>query len=218
MSRFMPGVVAIAWLFAAGTPAAAVGVEDQVAAIAHQWDVVQYKTPSADQEDGFARLAELAHEVSVGNPGRAEPLVWEAIILSSEAGAKGGLGALRLVKQARSLLEAAEGIDPRVLDGSVYTTLGSLYYQVPGWPVGFGDKKKARRYLEKAIALDPQGLDANYFYGDFLYHQGEYRAAADALERALKAAPRPGREIADQGRRDEVRHLLLQARDKAGTS
>ena len=218
MWRWISGVVAIAWLFAAGTPAAAVGVADEVAAIAHQWDVVQYKTPDGDQVDGFARLADLAHEVSVANPGRAEPLVWEAISLSSEAGAKGGLGALSLVKQARALLEEAERIDPQVLDGSVYTTLGSLYYQVPGWPLGFGDKKKARTYLEKAIALDPQGLDANYFYGDFLYHQGEYRAAAGALERALQAPPRPGREIADQGRRDEVRHLLLKAQDKAGSS
>jgi tetratricopeptide (TPR) repeat protein len=218
MWRYICGAAAIAWLFAAGTPAAAVGVAGEVAAIAHQWDLVQYKTPEADQADGFARLAEVAHEVHTAHPGRAEPLVWEAIILSSEAGAKGGLGALRLVKQARTLLEDAEAIDPRVLDGSVYTTLGSLYYQVPGWPLGFGDKKKARTYLEKAIALDPQGLDANYFYGDFLYHQGEYDAAIEALERALKAPPRPGREVADQGRRDEVRHLLLKARDKAGTS
>jgi tetratricopeptide (TPR) repeat protein len=218
MGRFMRGATAIVWLLATGTLAVAAGVADEVAEIAHQWDVVQYQSSEADRADGFARLAAAAHEVSVANPGRAEPLVWEAIVLSSEAGAKGGLGALRLVKEARTLLEQAEAIDPRVLDGSVYTTLGSLYYQVPGWPLAFGDKKKARSYLKKAIRVDPQGLDANYFYGDFLYRQGQYRAAAKALERALHAAPRPGREIADRGRRDEIRQLLVKARDKAGIS
>ena len=34
-------------------------------------------------------------------PGRAEPLVWKAIVLSTHAGAKGGLGALSMVREAR---------------------------------------------------------------------------------------------------------------------
>ena len=56
----------------------------------------------------------------------------------------GGLGALSMVRKARDLLLDAEKIDPSTLQGSVYASLGSLYYQVPGWPVGFGDKKKER--------------------------------------------------------------------------
>ena len=39
-------------------------------------------------------------------PGRAEPLIWHGIILSSLAGAKGGLGALGLAKEARDQLLA----------------------------------------------------------------------------------------------------------------
>jgi Tfp pilus assembly protein PilF len=45
---------------------------------------------------------------------------------------------------------------------------GALYYQVPGWPIGFGDKDKANELLKKALALNPDGIDPNYFYGDFL--------------------------------------------------
>ncbi|WP_313065275.1 MULTISPECIES: hypothetical protein [Achromobacter] len=36
--------------------------------------------------------------------------------------------------------------------------------------------------------------------------------AVPYLEKALKAPPRPGREVADEGRREEVRTLLKAAR------
>ena len=39
---------------------------------------------------------------------------------------------------------------------------------MPGWPIGFGDKKKAEEYLKKALAANPDGIDPNFFYGDFL--------------------------------------------------
>ena len=55
------------------------------------------------------------------------------------AGAKGGLSALNLVKQAKGLYESALKLQPDALDGSAYNSLGVLYYKVPGWPVGFGD-------------------------------------------------------------------------------
>ena len=36
--------------------------------------------------------------------------------------------------------------------GSAYTSLGTLYFKVPGWPVGFGDEEKAEELLRKALA------------------------------------------------------------------
>lgn len=90
----------------------------------------------------------------------------------------------------------------------------ALYYQVPGWPLGFGDDNKAEALLKKALAINPTGIDANYFYGDFLYRQGQYRAAAAALEKALHAPARPDRPLADEGRRKEAQALLAKIRDK----
>lgn len=177
-----------------------------------RWAQIKYQTPPDRQVEAFEVLARDAHQVSADNPETAEPLVWEAIILSTEAGAKGGLGALGLVKRARELLVQAERIDPDALDGSVYTSLGSLYYQVPGWPLGFGNDGKARSYLRKALAVNPDGIDPNYFYGDFLIEEGEYAEAVKVLEHALEAPPRPGRELADSGRREEVRAALSKAR------
>ena len=94
------------------------------------------------------------------------------------------------------------------LNGSAYTSLGALYYQVPGWHIAFGNNKKARKYLMKAVSVNPNGIDSNYFYGDFLIQEKEFREASKVLRKALTAKARPGREIADKGRRQEINSLL----------
>ena len=137
-------------------------------------------------------------------------------IESSYAGAKGGLGALSLCKEARGNLEAALKINPKALDGSAYTSLGTLYYKVPGFPLGFGDHDKAGKLLTKALELNPNGIDPNYFYGEFLFEQGKYGEALKYLDKAARAAPRPGRESADKGRHAEINALTAKVKAKMG--
>ena len=211
--RWLIGIAAAAALGAALPRAAfAVGVDDAVVELQHDWEAIRYQTPAAEREKRFEALAAKARKVSETYPGRAEPLVWEGIIVSSWAGERGGLGALGLVKQAKALYEAAIAIDGNVLDGSAYNSLGVLYYKVPGWPVGFGDKAKAKELLQKALALNPKGIDPNFFYGEYLVEVRQPDQAVAYLERALQAPPRPGRQVADSGRRDEARQLLEKAR------
>ena len=64
--------------------------------------------------------------------------------------------ALGFAKQARELFEKAGRLDYRALDGAVPTSLGALYYMVPGFPLGFGDNGKARRYLEQGVEISPR--------------------------------------------------------------
>lgn len=173
-----------------------------------EWAVAKYDMPKDRQDAAFDVLEAKAESAMKDYPQNAEPLVWSAIILSTHAGATGGFSALGKVKRARALLEQAEAIDPNTLQGSIHTSLGSLYYQVPGWPIGFGDDAKAEVYLKQALARNPDGIDANYFYGDFLRDQGRYREAIDYLTRAINAPSRPNRQRADQGRREEARHAL----------
>jgi tetratricopeptide (TPR) repeat protein len=184
------------------------GLDEDVRSLQSEWAQVKYQRPAAEQEKGFAALAKSADAVRTKYAGRAEPQIWYGIIVASQAGAKGGLGALSLAKESRKSLERSLQIDPKALGGSAYTSLGSLYYQVPGWPIGFGDDAKARELLDKALVLNPDGIDPNYFLGDFLYRQRDYEGARKALERALKAPPRPDRPLADEGRRKEVQELL----------
>jgi tetratricopeptide (TPR) repeat protein len=197
---------------AAATGAHAGPVEDAVRELQHDWEVIRYQTPAKEREQRYEQLAARAHQLSQSLPGRSEPLVWEGIIVSSWAGESGGLGALSKAKQAKALYENAISIDPRALDGSAYNSLGVLYYKVPGWPIGFGDKGKAEANLKKALEINPNGIDPNFFYGEFLYEQKRAAEALPVLEKAMTAPPRPDRNIADAGRRDEARELMEKAR------
>jgi tetratricopeptide (TPR) repeat protein len=190
-------------------------VDDDVRALQREWEEIKYRKPAAEQEKAFEALSKTATAVRAKYPDRAEADIWYGIIVSSYAGAKGGVGALSLVKDAKAALEHALAIDPKALSGSAYTSLGSLYYQVPGWPIGFGDDKKAREMLEAALKLNPDGIDPNYFYGDFLFRKGDYANAKKVLEQALKAPARPDRPLADEGRRKEVAELLAKIKDKS---
>lgn len=182
--------------------------EEIIAPIQTQWAEIKYNTPEKEQPDRYQALAKQSREIAEANPGAAEPLIWEGIVVSSEAGARGGLGALSLCKEAKQRLEEALKIDDKALNGSAYTSLATLYAKVPGWPVGFGDKEKAEELFKKSLAINPDGIDPNFFYGEYLMDRERYTEARTHLETALKAAPRPGRELADSGRRKEISALL----------
>lgn len=199
--------VLAAILFFASGPAAA-GTAEDVTRLQQGWAQIKYQVPAASQEPQFERLRSEAEQIAAHNPDSAEALIWYAIIESTYAGAKGGLGALKYVKNAKTTLERALAIDPEALSGSAYTSLGSLYYQVPGWPIGFGDNNKAQELLKKGLAVNPNGIDSNYFYGDYLLRIGDAANAELYLRKARQAPPRPGRALADEGRRGEIAQLL----------
>lgn len=193
---------------------AAPAFDEQLLTLQEQWAHINYEVDKNQKEAEFEKLAGQLQQLAAQNPGRPEPLIWRGIVLSTWAGAKGGLGALGLVKDARDLFEQSLKLSPDALQGSAYTSLGSLYYQVPGWPIGFGDDKKARELLEKAIAINPAGIDSNYFYADYWLEQGEYPKAKQYFDKALQAPARPSRPLADAGRRQEIQAKLAQVDKK----
>lgn len=192
----------------------AMAMNPEVSRLQNEWAEIKYKQPKESHEARFAVLAKSAEEAVLKTPGDAELLVWFGIVEGSYAGARGGLGALGLVKNAKKTFEKAIEINATVLEGSALISLGSLYYQVPGWPIGFGDDKKALEFLKKGLAINPDGIDSNFFYGDFLYRSGDYSGAEQALRKALKAPARPGRNLADEGRRGEIQELLRKISEK----
>jgi tetratricopeptide (TPR) repeat protein len=209
LSMFRPWIAALALAIAA-LARADEALDREIGALAHAWDHANFEI-AADA----ARLAELRRLESQAGalarqyPAAAEPLVWQAIILSSEAGIEGGLGALGKVTRARDLLLRAEEINPNALgDGSIYTSLGSLYAQVPGFPVGFGNRNRARQYLQHALELNPTGIEPNYFMADYLLRGDDYAHAGEYLRRAQAAPARPGREAADAGRRRDIERMM----------
>lgn len=205
------------------TAAAAVATtpEQAVRTLQQQWAVANYQRQGKERVKAFEALAEQAREAAKRFPDRAGVLTWDAICLATYAGSLQGLSQLRaigLAKEARDRLLEAEVLDPSGFGGSIPTSLGSLYFQVPGWPLGFGDDEKAEQYLKKALAIDPNGIDANYFDGLFLMKKKSYPEAKAALEKALAAPPRPDRALADEGRRKEIKAALADLAQKTGAS
>jgi len=185
-----------------------------IVSVQHQWAHIKYQVPKNQRKDAFRKLYARAKQIRITHPGEAEPLLWEGIVLTDYAGERGGLRALQMIKQSKRLFEKALEINPDVSHGAAYTQLGNLYFEVPGWPLGFGDRDKARTLLKKGLSILPDGLDTNYLMGKFLLRQRKYREAARYFKRALAAPPRPGRAIADTGRKSDARRMLEEATQK----
>jgi tetratricopeptide (TPR) repeat protein len=175
-----------------------------------RWAEVNYQLEGKTRITAFETLVDAADKVTQQYPDAAAAWIWSGIIKSTYAGAKGGLGALKIAKQSKADLEKAMELDAEALQGSAYTSLGTLYFSVPGWPVGFGDDDKAEELLQHALKVNPEGIDSNYFYADFLAHQKRYAEAKTYLLKAQAAAPRPNRQSADAGRQKEIAQSLLE--------
>lgn len=206
MQRFTTLILFL--LFAFGGPAVAAPGDDLIRPIQEEWADIKYRQPAKQQPDLYRALAEKTRKLAEANPYSAEVLIWEGIVVSSEAGARGGLGALSLAKEARRLLEESLKLNEGALSGSAYTSLATLYAKAPGWPIAFGDDERAEQLFRKSLSINPTGIDPNFFYGEYLIDDGRVAEGRRHLETALKAPPRPGRELADQGRRREAQALL----------
>ena len=204
----------IAVLFAANTAfAETTPLDASIEKLQHDWAKAYYKLPEKDKEGAFEKLAKEAHQVSAANPGRAEALIWEGIITSTLAKYQSIFSAGGTAKAARDLLLAAEKIDANALNGSALTSLGSLYYKVPRFG-SFGDYDKAQEYLERALKVNPDGIDPNFFMGELMVERGEKTKALEYFKKALNAPARPGREDADTGRKAEIQDAIRKIEGK----
>lgn len=189
------------------------GMTEDVKVINDGWAHIAYEVKgSSTQTKALDRLAQQAASLVARYPGKAEPLLWQGIVTSEQANRANFFHQLGLAKQARDILAKAYAIDPKVAKGGAAMSLGVLYYKVPGSPIGFGDTDKAKKLLKEALALDPQGMDANYFYADFLHDQGDDASAKLFAQKALHAAHDPARPAWDAGRRREIQALIAKLR------
>jgi tetratricopeptide (TPR) repeat protein len=213
MSINTAGIIASLLLVCAiGTARAApagTAFDSELLSLQRNWAHANYETADKKaRRAAFEAVVEEAHMLSARYPDEVAAVAWDGIVLSTYAGEVSAFSAMKVANQALAQLQRAEAMNGDALGGGIYASLGALYSKVPGGFVGFGDDDVARAYLERALAIDPTGIDNNYFYGEFLIEQGEYRAALDALDAALASAVNPDRPVFDAGRRAEIRELI----------
>ena len=210
--RFTLAASLAAVLVAASPGVASAGMTEDVKAINDGWAHITYEIKgSSTQTKALDKLAGQAAALVAKYPGKAEPLLWQGIVVSEQANRANMFHKLGIAKRAFSILSKAYAIDPKAANGGAAMSLGVLYYKVPGSPIGFGDDAKALRLLKQALALDPNGLDSNYFMGDYQLDHGDKAAARTYLTKALKAPHDASRPAWDAGRRREVKALLAKA-------
>ncbi len=201
-------IVALATMAFISSSNVIAGALDDVAQLQKAWEEANYTLKEKAQISAFETLIQQADKAVLANTDSVEVLIWQGVIKASYARVKGGLGALSLAKSAKADFEKALQMDDTALKGSSYTNLGVLYYKVPGWPIGFGDDDKAKLFLDKALAIDSEGIENNYFYADYLIDQHQYAQAEAYLLKAQHAPARPSRALADTGRQSEISAAL----------
>lgn len=210
-------VLAVVAFLAAGpsdVDAAATDTSSAVQRLWDEWGEIFYVVPEGQRAMRFETFLPHVKELVAQHPNQAEPLILEAIVLCTYAASDFGLGALRKVDEARALLLKSIDIDPRARSGAAYITLGNLYYRLPGWPISFGDEEQGRRYFEGALKLSPDGIDSNFFYGDYLLDRGVYDQALTFLEKADRAPIRAENRLSDLNVKKEVAKALIAARQR----
>ena len=184
-------------------------LEHALAGIAQQFDQLSFSTPNKrSRRAGFEDLVEAASELVSANPMSAEALTWQGIVLSTYAGEVSAFSSMKYANAALESLRKAESIDAAALHGSVYTSLGALYSRVPGGFIGFGDDDLALEYLNRALEISPNDLDANYFLAGLLVDQKKDDEARQVLHHALSVPEVTDRPLLDSARRSEMQAML----------
>ena len=190
---------------------AAPNFEQELTMVIRDYDSAMYGTMDKDAKaKALEAVTSRAASLAMQYPNRAEVLVWQGM---SQAELSATSGSLSLVKQARKTLETAVAITPNSYAVDAYSTLGGVYANVPGFPLAFGDKKVARTYFQKALAINSSNIGANLGYAKLLFKTGDYAGAIKHATAALNGSPRPRREKADKTARISAEDLIAKAKE-----
>lgn len=174
-----------------------------------RWAICQYQTsPAPQQLTCFKHLIKQIKQLQAQKKNDLTLQLLLAINLASLASVDNAPSPLKLIREAKDLAENVIKIKPDTLHSASYVILGALYYRAPGWPISFGNNKKAEKYLKKAITIHPNNLTTLYFFADFLAQQGKKEQALNYLNRALTLRIPSTHKIADQGRKKDIKALL----------
>ncbi|MEI6335069.1 MAG: tetratricopeptide repeat protein [Methylococcaceae bacterium] len=183
-------------------------LNDSLQRIESEWASIYYSTPKQKRGPAYSELLDKTIHLSRQHPNNAEPIIWEAIVKATNADHQDAVSALESIHDARDLLLKAIEINPQAMDGSAYVTLGTLYYMAPKWPIGFGDEETAQKMLQTALKINPNGIESNYFYGDFLLSNNNFNEAEKYFKRALAIPARAEQLYADNQLKEQARIAL----------
>lgn len=204
----------VAFLLLASNFIYANDIRPEIGKIEYQWATIYYAQNNSEQEKQYPALLKNITGLLKLYPESAELMIWQAITLSTNAAYEPPFTALDSINSAKRILETVIQKKPDALDGAAFVALGTLYYMTPGWPISFGDQIKAEKLLLTALELNPNGIDPNYFYGNYLLSKNEIDRASRYFNLALKSPIRQDQAYADQQLKNEALYALKNTRQR----
>ncbi|WP_341326269.1 hypothetical protein [Methylotuvimicrobium sp. KM2] len=180
-----------------------------VQAIEAEWASIYFSTEIRDKENAYTRLLNKTTEFAKQTHESPELMFWQATIIASRAEHQNPIDALAAIHKAQDLLIKTIKIKPDTLDGSALITLGSLYHQAPGWPIAFGDDKKAEQYLKEGLQINPRGIESNFYYGQYLLNKDQPEEAIEYFKTALNGPIRKEQEFADSSLKEKIKNIMI---------
>ncbi len=182
--------------------------------IESKWAVAYYGTPKDHQAAAYESLLNEIAALTQQQPNNPEIVFWQAVVEASYADHQNPIAALKAINDVRDLLTQVIAMNPKVMNGSAYVMLGTLYYRVPAWPIGYGDKEQANKLLQTALSMNPNSIDANYYYGEFLLSTNKITEAEQYFQHALAAPVRPEQSYADSQLKERVKLALKNTQEQ----
>lgn len=193
-------------------------LKDSLNRIELTWAKTYYEQSKQQQQSTYPQLLKQLEQLDKQHPNDANIIYWEGLIKASYAEHQNPVAALEAIHEVRNLLTKAISIEPNVMNGAAYVVLGTLYDKAPQWPIAFGDEHKAKEMLETALKISPDGVESNYFYGEFLLDHDEQQAAVAYFKKALSGKVRAEQPYPDEQIKHKAKialaNLKLHAKEK----
>ncbi len=193
-------------------------INSEINSIESRWANIYYAENSTQQKDHFPALIKQTQELAKKHPKQVEPLIWQAILIATNAAYEAPFDALHSINKAKTLLEHCIKKQPKALSGAAQVALATLYYMTPGWPISFGDDARAETLFKKALQINPLSIDSNYFYGDYLLTKNDIKNARTYFKRAIEAPIRKNQQFADIQLKKEAFTALKNTEDRKLTA
>ena len=162
----------------------------------------------SEQEAFFARGRDVALEASKLNPDCAPCQLLVGINMALYGESVGVVKMIFTLRSIRAHLRRSLELDPYFAEGAAARTLATIDEVVPFF-LG-GSKKRARKYFEKALAIDPNEALNYVYFARFLQKRKEFGAALELTERGLEN-PRPSPEyVESQAGWDRLERIRVQ--------
>ncbi len=208
----------VAFLLSFTSPVFCTPLGDSIQKIESAWAENYYLHGDNLQKLSYRELITETRKLERQFPQSAEAKIWLAILLSTNAAHEDPINALSSLNEAKKLLQEAIRQHPEALEGAAFVTLGTLYYMTPGWPISFGNAQIAEQLLKKALEINPNGIESNYFYGDYLLSQNRENEAERYFAKASKAPLRKEQLFADSQLQKSAKNALANSQKRKSYS